>query len=37
MASFDLAGLRAVSAAAPMPPLPRDFPHDSLGVRLVIR
>jgi protein TonB len=35
--SFDLAGLRAVQAAAPLPPLPRSYARDSLGVTLVIR
>jgi protein TonB len=35
--SFDLAGLRAVQAAAPLPPLPRGYGRDSLGVTLVIR
>jgi len=35
--SFDLAGLRAVRLASPLPPLPRSFPHDSLGVNLIIR
>lgn len=35
--SFDLAGLRAVRQAAPMPPLPRSFPHDSLGVNLIVK
>ncbi len=34
---FDLAGLRAIEQASPLPPLPRSYPHDSLGVRLVIR
>jgi TonB family protein len=35
--SFDLAGLRAVRLASPLPPLPRSFPHSSLGVNLIIR
>jgi TonB family protein len=35
--SFDLAGLRAVRLASPLPPLPTSFPHSSLGVRLIIR
>lgn len=35
--TFDLAGLRAIQQASPLPPLPRSYPHDSLGVRLVIR
>ncbi len=35
--SFDLAGQRAVSRASPLPPLPKSFKPDSLGVRLRIR
>lgn len=35
--SFDLAGLRAVSAAAPLPPLPRGFSYPSLGVNLILK
>jgi protein TonB len=35
--SFDLAALRAVKNAAPFPPLPRAFRHDSLGVNLIVR
>jgi len=35
--SFDLAGLRAVQAASPLPPLPRSYRRDSLGVSLIIR
>ncbi len=35
--SFDLAALRAVQNAAPFPPLPRGYRHDSLGVNLVVR
>lgn len=35
--TFDLAGLRAIQQASPLPPLPRSYPHESLGVRLVIR
>ena len=34
---FDLAGLRAVRLASPLPPLPASYPHDSLGVNLIIR
>ncbi len=34
---FDLAGLRAVQAAAPFPPLPRSYRRDSLGVNLIFR
>ena len=35
--SFDLAGLRAVQAASPLPPLPRSYLQGSLGVSLIIR
>jgi protein TonB len=35
--SFDLAALRAVMNAAPFPPLPRAYRHDSLGVNLIVR
>jgi len=35
--SFDLAALRAVQNAAPFPPLPRAYRHDSLGVNLIVR
>ncbi len=35
--SFDLAALRAVQSASPLPPLPQSFDHDSLGVNLVVR
>jgi TonB family protein len=35
--SFDLAGLRAVRLASPLPPLPRSYPHETLGVNLIIR
>ena len=35
--AFDLAGLRAVRLASPLPPLPKSFPHESLGVNLIIR
>lgn len=35
--AFDEAALRAVSAAAPLPPLPASFSADSLGVRLAVR
>ncbi|HEX7183565.1 MAG TPA: TonB family protein [Thermoanaerobaculia bacterium] len=34
--SFDLAALRAVQNAAPFPPLPRAYRHDSLGVNLIV-
>jgi len=35
--SFDLSGLRAVQAASPLPPLPKSYRQDSLGVTLIIR
>ncbi len=35
--AFDDAALRAVSAAAPLPPLPASFSADSIGVRLAVR
>jgi periplasmic protein TonB len=35
--SFDLAALRAVQNAAPFPPLPRAYRHDSLGVNLIVQ
>ncbi len=35
--AFDDAALRAVSAAAPLPPLPASFSADSLGVSLAVR
>ncbi len=35
--AFDQAALRAVRAAAPLPPLPASFSADSLGVRLAVR
>ena len=35
--SFDLAGLRAIQAAAPLPPLPRGYAHASLGVNLILK
>ena len=34
---FDLAGLRAVERASPLPPLPQSYREGSLGVDLVIR
>lgn len=34
---FDLSALRAVQNAAPFPPLPRAYTHDSLGVSLIVR
>jgi outer membrane biosynthesis protein TonB len=33
----DLAALRAVQASSPLPPLPRAFREDSLGVNLIVR
>ena len=35
--SFDLAALRAVQSASPLPHLPQSFDHNSLGVNLVVR
>jgi len=35
--SFDLAGLRAVQAASPLPPLPSGYAHPSLGVNLIFK
>lgn len=35
--AFDLAGLRAVQTAAPLPPLPAGYRKDSLAIRLIIR
>jgi TonB family protein len=35
--AFDLAALRAVQASSPLPPLPRAFHEDSLGVNLIVR
>jgi protein TonB len=35
--SFDLAALRAVQAAAPLPPLPRSYREGELGVNLIFR
>jgi TonB family protein len=35
--AFDLAGLRAVENASPLPPLPSGYRKDSLSVRLIIR
>ena len=37
LSSFDLAGLRAVQAASPLPPLPAGYRKDSLAIRLLIR
>lgn len=34
---FDLAALRAVQRASPLPPLPRSYRKDSLGVNLIVR
>ena len=34
---FDRAALRAVLDAAPLPPLPVGYRHDSLGVTLIVR
>ena len=35
--SFDRAGLSAVEAASPLPPLPKGYQKPSLGVNLIIR
>lgn len=35
--AFDLAALRAVQSAAPLPPLPRSYRKESLGVNLIFR
>jgi protein TonB len=35
--AFDLAGLRAVQSASPLPPLPAGYRKDDLAVRLIIR
>jgi TonB family protein len=35
--SFDDAGLRALTTASPLPPLPRGYQKPSLGVNLIIR
>jgi TonB family protein len=37
LTAFDLAGLRAVSNASPLPPLPSGYRKDSLSIRLIIR
>jgi len=34
---YDLAAVRAVQSAAPLPPLPRGYKESSLGVRLIFR
>ncbi|MGH9381837.1 MAG: energy transducer TonB [Thermoanaerobaculia bacterium] len=34
--AFDLAGLRAVQSASPLPPLPFGYRHDTLGVNLIL-
>jgi TonB family protein len=36
LSGFDLAGLRAVQAASPLPPLPAGYRKDSLAIRLLI-
>jgi len=35
--TFDLAALRAIHNASPLPPLPSGYSHDSLGVNLLFR
>lgn len=37
LTAFDLAGLRAVQSASPLPPLPAGYRKDSLSVRLIVR
>lgn len=37
MAVFDRAAQRAVDDAAPLPPLPAGYRHDSLGITLIVR
>ena len=35
--NFDLAALRAIQSASPLPPLPDSYDHESVGVRLIVR
>ena len=35
--SFDLAAMRAVQTSSPLPPLPRAFREETLGVNLIVR
>jgi TonB family protein len=35
--SFDLAAMRAVQTSSPLPPLPRAFREETLGVTLIVR
>jgi len=35
--SFDIAAMKAVSSASPLPPLPADFPGDHEGVTVAFR
>lgn len=35
--SFDLAAMRAIQAASPLPPLPSSYRHGTLGVNLIVR
>ncbi|MEM9553264.1 MAG: energy transducer TonB [Acidobacteriota bacterium] len=35
--SFDAAALRAVESSAPLPPLPKSYDKDSLGINLIVR
>ena len=35
--SFDEAALRAVQASSPLPPLPRSYQRESLGINLIVR
>lgn len=35
--TFDAAALRAVEASSPLPPLPKSYDKDSLGINLIVR
>ncbi len=35
--AFDAAAVRAVTLSSPLPPLPQSYPHDALGVTLLVR
>ncbi len=37
LGSFDLAALRAVRSASPLPPLPRSYREDQLGVTIIFK
>ena len=34
---FDEAALRAVQATSPLPPLPKSYAKDSLGIHLIVK